>query len=285
MKSIGLLIGMTLAVSITALGDSVGEAAKTWTEAVVKRDEAALGRVLEDRLYFAHADGSTVQTKKGYLDWIVKAPSRYEAFEFREQPSIRIYGRTAVLSGNVNTKEAGREPAFIRVMQVYVEKNGKWQLAASAFTAVGPRGPGGLQPGPPSAASSSPKQNSVRASVKGVLEGAAGWTQAVVKKDKVSLAQYLAEDLMFVHSNGSTIQNKVQYLAAVERSTYEALSLSEIDVRSFGKLAVLTAHIDTKNVGRDAFRVRTFQVFTEKDDRWQLAAFQSTRVSAASPAQ
>jgi ketosteroid isomerase-like protein len=112
-----------------------------------------------------------------------------------------------------------------------------------------------------------------------VRQAAADWTQAVVKRDTAALQRLLADDLIFVHSNGSTIQNKAQYLAASERARYEALPLSDIDVRIYGKTAVLSAYIDTKNIGREPFRVRTLQVFVQKDGRWQLSAFQSTRVS------
>ena len=112
-----------------------------------------------------------------------------------------------------------------------------------------------------------------------VRQAAAGWTQAVVKRDTAALERLLADDLIFVHSNGRTIQNKAQYLAATEKSTYEALPLSDVEVRVYGKTAVLSAHIDTKNFGREPFRVRTLQVFVEKNGVWQLAAFQSTRLT------
>lgn len=114
-----------------------------------------------------------------------------------------------------------------------------------------------------------------------IREAAVGWTQAVVKQDKAALERLLADDLTFVHSNGSTIQTKAQYISAVTKGApgYEALSLSDMSARVYGKTAVLSAFIDTKHVGRDPFRVRTLQVFVENGGHWQLAAFQSTRVS------
>ena len=112
-----------------------------------------------------------------------------------------------------------------------------------------------------------------------VRQAAIDWTQAMVRRDQAALRRLLADDLVFVHSNGSTVQNKAQYIAASERSTYEALPLSDVEIRVYGKTAVLSAHIDTKNVGREPFRVRTLQVFVQNNGQWQLAAFQSTRVT------
>ena len=44
------------------------------------------------------------------------------------------------------------------------------------------------------------------------------------------------------------------------------------------KAAVLTGFVDVKMAGREAFRVRTLQVYTETDGQWQMAAHQSTRL-------
>jgi hypothetical protein len=100
----------------------------------------------------------------------------------------------------------------------------------------------------------------------------------MVNRDKGALAPLLADDLVFVHSNGSTIQNQAQYLAASERATYEALPLSNVNTRIYGRTAALTAFIETKNIGREPFMVGTLQIFVEEKGQWQLAAFQSTRV-------
>jgi len=47
--------------------DAVRETVNSWTRAVVKRDKAALARLLADDLYFAHSDGRTVQNKAEYI--------------------------------------------------------------------------------------------------------------------------------------------------------------------------------------------------------------------------
>lgn len=280
MRQILLLLGAVIGASAVPPADAVHRAANAWTEAIVKQDQAALERLLTEDLYFAKADGRSVQRKADYIASIVKNPPTCETFAFREGPVVRVYDNTAVVSGYVETKQPGREPTSMRVMQLYVEKQGQWQLSSSASSAARPLSTGG--PGAQSVHAVNGSSHDYAAGpAHGIHEAALGWTTAIVRRDKAALDRFLADDLIFVHSNGSTVQNKAQYLTASERSTYEALPLSSIEIRVLGKTAVLTAYIDTKNIGRDPFRVRTFQVFVENDGRWRLAAFQSTRVTAA----
>jgi ketosteroid isomerase-like protein len=113
-----------------------------------------------------------------------------------------------------------------------------------------------------------------------VREAAQGWTQAAVKQDTAGLQRYMADDLQYAHAGGQT-QNKEQYIAAVTKgpARYESFTFSDVNVRFYGKAAVLTGYVDVKMVGRDAFRVRTLQVYTENNGHWQMAAHQSTRLT------
>ena len=113
-----------------------------------------------------------------------------------------------------------------------------------------------------------------------VREAANGWTQAAVKQDTEGLQRYLANDLQYAHAGGQT-QNKDQYIAAVTKgpARYESFTFRAVNVRFYGKAAVLTGFVDVKMIGRDSFRVRTLQVYTEKDGHWQMAAHQSTRLA------
>lgn len=114
----------------------------------------------------------------------------------------------------------------------------------------------------------------------GVREAARGWTDGAVKQDAAALALFLADDLQYAHAGGQT-QNKEQYIAAVMKGPprYEAFKFSELNVRLYGNVGVLTGFVDVKMVGRDGFRVRTLQVYTQKHGRWQMAAHQSTRLN------
>jgi ketosteroid isomerase-like protein len=112
-----------------------------------------------------------------------------------------------------------------------------------------------------------------------VRDAAAGWTQAAVKQDASGLRRYMAEDLQYAHAGGKT-QTRDEYIAAVVTgpSHYESFTFSDVKVKVYGKVAVLTGFVDVKMTGQEAFRVRTLQVYTENNGQWQMSAHQSTRL-------
>jgi ketosteroid isomerase-like protein len=113
-----------------------------------------------------------------------------------------------------------------------------------------------------------------------IREAAKGWTEAAVKQDAAGLGRFLADDLQYAHAGGKT-ENKEQYIAAVMKGPprYESLTFSDVEVRFYGNAAVLTGFVDVKMTGRESFRVRTLQVYTQKNGQWQMAAHQSTRLN------
>jgi ketosteroid isomerase-like protein len=114
-----------------------------------------------------------------------------------------------------------------------------------------------------------------------VMAAAAGWTEAAVRQDRAGLEKYLATDLQYAHAGGNT-QTKQQYIAAVTSgpARYERFTFSDVTVRFYGPVAVLTGHVEVKMTGQEAFRVRTLQVYTRDGETWQMAAHQSTRITA-----
>jgi ketosteroid isomerase-like protein len=116
-------------------------------------------------------------------------------------------------------------------------------------------------------------------SVDMVRDAANGWTQAAVKQDSAALHKYLAEDLQYAHAGGKT-QNRDEYITAVMAgpSHYESFTFSDVKVKVYGKVAVLTGFVDVKMPGQEAFRVRTLQVYTDNNGQWQMSAHQSTRL-------
>ena len=62
----------------------------------------------------------------------------------------------------------------------------------------------------------------------GVREASAGWREAAIKQDKAGLDRWLADDLVYAHSNGLT-QSKAEYIAAVTKgpSHYEGFQESD----------------------------------------------------------
>jgi ketosteroid isomerase-like protein len=113
-----------------------------------------------------------------------------------------------------------------------------------------------------------------------VRDAANGWTQAAVKQDAAGLRRFMAEDLQYAHAGGQT-QTREQYIAAVLSGPprYESFTFSDVNVKIYGKAAVLTGFVDVKMAGQEPFRVRTLQVYTENNGQWQMSAHQSTRLA------
>lgn len=112
-----------------------------------------------------------------------------------------------------------------------------------------------------------------------VHEAALGWTNGAVKQDTAALERFLAADLQYAHAGGQ-LQNKAEYIKAVTSgpARYESFTFSDLKTVMYGETAVLTAFVDVKMVDREAFRVRTLQVYVRNHGQWQMAAHQSTRL-------
>jgi ketosteroid isomerase-like protein len=132
------LLSVSLATSAVAADDptaSVKEAAAGWQAAAVKQDLAGLKRYLADDLQYAHAGGQ-VQNKDQYIAAVLKGPPRYETFTFADL-KIQFYGKAAVLTAFCDVKMVGQDNFRVRTLQVYVENNGQWQMAAHQSTRMG----------------------------------------------------------------------------------------------------------------------------------------------------
>jgi ketosteroid isomerase-like protein len=130
-----VLLLCVLASSCAVAADAgalVQEAALGWTQGAVKQDAAALRRFLADDLQYAHAGGQT-QSKEQYIAAVTSGPPRYESFTFSDL-RVRVYGTAAVLTAYCDVKMVGQDSFRVRTLQVYVENDGRWQMAAHQST-------------------------------------------------------------------------------------------------------------------------------------------------------
>jgi uncharacterized protein (TIGR02246 family) len=108
------------------------------------------------------------------------------------------------------------------------------------------------------------------------------WAQATIKGDAAALGRIFADDLRYVHGNGS-IENKQQFLAALKRGgmKYHSIDFEEVGVRVLGDSAVVTStpririFIDGKE---QDFKARFLRVYLKRNGRWQLTFHQATRI-------
>lgn len=107
---------------------------------------------------------------------------------------------------------------------------------------------------------------------------------AMVDADVGELAPMLADDLTYVHSTGQ-VQTKPELLQALASGAldYASIEPREQNVRVFKKLAMVqgviavTATIEGQKKP-STMDLRYTDVYVFAEDRWQLVAWQSTRV-------
>ena len=105
---------------------------------------------------------------------------------------------------------------------------------------------------------------------------------AMVAKDTAIIGRYLAEELAYTHSN-ALFESRADHLAAIAtgRTVYEAIGPVEMAYRWVGGVAIGAGVVTSKGtIGGTPFDVtlRVTTVHVERNGRWQLAAWQSTRV-------
>lgn len=105
---------------------------------------------------------------------------------------------------------------------------------------------------------------------------------AMVAQDLEALEPMLAEELNYGHSNGE-VETKPQFLETIRtgRIKYEALDVKKLDVRLYDDIALVTGSVACKaQVGGQPLQIdlRYTDAYVRRDGRWQLIAWQSTRV-------
>ena len=131
------LLLLTLAASLPIIAaepktaDSVKAADKLWASATVKNDKATLNTVLADDLVYTHSTGDK-DGKAAFIENLSNGVRKYAKID-HEQMSVRLYGNTAVLDGDIQivTDQKGVVgPAHLHIIHVWVYKAGHWQLVA-----------------------------------------------------------------------------------------------------------------------------------------------------------
>ena len=109
------------------------------------------------------------------------------------------------------------------------------------------------------------------------------WKQAVMKRDGAALAKLYHPDLTYSHSSGKT-ENKGEAIEASAKgpNIVEALDMSGMTVRVYGKTALVKGNMEIRNNnGKTAqtLRLSVLYVWLKMPAGWQLVARQSTRLN------
>ena len=98
-----------------------------WKTAMLKKDGAALDKLLHPDLLYSHSDGRT-ETKAD----ILKALPNLGEIKFGES-NVRIFGNTALVKGPIMITNNGTTPPStlnLSVLQVWLKGKNGWQLVA-----------------------------------------------------------------------------------------------------------------------------------------------------------
>jgi hypothetical protein len=103
---------------------------RQWADAVVRRDTAAVARILADE--FTDIDENRVASRSQYLAEVSSFRPTSESIVLADN-SVRIHGNTAVSTGRYHWQ--GEPPSGgARYIAVYVRRDGRWQAVAFQAT-------------------------------------------------------------------------------------------------------------------------------------------------------
>jgi len=107
-------------------------------------------------------------------------------------------------------------------------------------------------------------------------------TEAQIKQDSATLDRLLGDDLTYVHASG-LVQSKTEFIADLKSSkrVYKSVTNSDVNVRLLQGAAVITAksEISVSFEGNEnELSLRVIEVYAKRNGRWQLIAYQSTRL-------
>ena len=105
---------------------------------------------------------------------------------------------------------------------------------------------------------------------------------AMAQKDIATLSTLLSDDLVYTHSS-ARLDTKQSLIGNMESGStvYTAVEPSDVKAQDLGDTVVLTGacRISVMSQGRpNSFSVRFTDVYANKGGKWQMVAWQSTRL-------
>jgi len=105
---------------------------------------------------------------------------------------------------------------------------------------------------------------------------------AMVRGDLEALGELLSEDLTYVHTSAA-FETKADFMRRLRTGDlkYEAMDPESQEVRVYGSTGVVTgvARAQVLSGGRPlSFRMRYTDVYVKRGNRWQMVAWQATRL-------
>jgi len=107
--------------------------------------------------------------------------------------------------------------------------------------------------------------------------------ELTVQKNIKELREILADDLTYTHSNG-LLDGKEQLLESLNsgKTLYQSIQSEEIKVRVLGETAIINGVAAMRvwsNGQTNDLHLRYTDVYAKRNGKWQLIAWQSTRLN------
>ena len=108
---------------------------------------------------------------------------------------------------------------------------------------------------------------------------------AMVKKDTAFLNKILADSLLYIHSDGH-VDSKKSLISAIAQKDldYRQMELKEITIREYPRMVILSGNMDVTVYSKKQdkildLRIRYLDVYHKIKNKWQLVAWQSSRLN------
>jgi ketosteroid isomerase-like protein len=106
--------------------------------------------------------------------------------------------------------------------------------------------------------------------------------EAIVRGDVAVLDDILSEDLTYTHATG-VFETKAEFIAKLKSGQlrYESFAPEQVVVRVYGTTGVVTgvARVKVQVKGEHlSLQLRFTNVYVKQGDRWQMVAWQATRL-------
>lgn len=111
----------------------------SWKQATMKKDRAALEKLLHEDLTYSHSNGHN-ESKADVIKSVTTGKATVEAIDFSDT-TVRIYGSTALVKGKVdirNNTDGKSTVANLNILHVWLKGPKGWQLVARQATRLTP---------------------------------------------------------------------------------------------------------------------------------------------------
>jgi ketosteroid isomerase-like protein len=137
LKLLPVVLLLSLPLLAASPEEEVRAAEKSWSEAVMKRDFAALEGIFSDDLIYAHSTGN-IETREDYLTRLKSGKQRYDTMTY-EKTKVTVHGSSVVLHAITRFTGKNDSGAFndhLMMIHFWVKKGKTWRLVAHQTTRI-----------------------------------------------------------------------------------------------------------------------------------------------------